>query len=213
MKGGGDTYAAEARRQCQARRDRVLKHPDIAAKLTRHPLNFTRPEVWNGYIPPAFDSDRTENASPQRKALIAICQEVMQREQQLARGEEIPVAPVLVNEKQLQVLHICLTKYGITDREEKLLYLISQIDRRIESSKELHMDEAGRVIDTLTRLVRQEERDNDAKAAADTPDRAAPANTPGGPRRRPDQAPGAVDTEVLRHSRRRGIDDAGEPPY
>jgi hypothetical protein len=45
------------------RRAAVLSHPDLAARLTEHPLNFTRPERWNGYIPPRIwpvDSDDGE---------------------------------------------------------------------------------------------------------------------------------------------------------
>lgn len=30
----------------------MLAHPDLAAELTRPPLNFARPGQWNGYIPP-----------------------------------------------------------------------------------------------------------------------------------------------------------------
>jgi hypothetical protein len=34
------------------RRDRVLRYPDLAARLTQPPLNYRRPEDWQGWIPP-----------------------------------------------------------------------------------------------------------------------------------------------------------------
>jgi hypothetical protein len=37
----------------QQRRASVLAHPDLAARLTQPPLNYARPDQWNGYIPPA----------------------------------------------------------------------------------------------------------------------------------------------------------------
>jgi len=43
----------DGHRANQQRRAAVLAQPDLAAELTRPPLNFTRPEHWNGYIPPA----------------------------------------------------------------------------------------------------------------------------------------------------------------
>ncbi len=44
---------AEARAAAAERRRRVLAHPDIAQRLTERPCGFPRPEMWNGYIPPA----------------------------------------------------------------------------------------------------------------------------------------------------------------
>lgn len=82
---------AEAIKQLQAakareiadRRELVLRYPDIAAKLTERPLRFSRPEAWNGYIPPKLTPDRDGyrlNTSPFRAALVAICAEAEQRE-------------------------------------------------------------------------------------------------------------------------------------
>ncbi len=44
---------AEARAAAAERRRRVLAHPDLAQRLTERPLGFMRPEMWNGYVPPA----------------------------------------------------------------------------------------------------------------------------------------------------------------
>ncbi len=44
---------ADAQRDAAERRRRVLAHPDLAEWLTRRPLSFVRPELWNGYVPPA----------------------------------------------------------------------------------------------------------------------------------------------------------------
>ena len=54
-----------------AERDRVLRHPDIAKRLCDPPLRYSRPEVWNGYVPPDTWRER-HNDSPQRVALLAI---------------------------------------------------------------------------------------------------------------------------------------------
>lgn len=57
--------------ECQARRELVLRHPDIAVRLTQPPLRYTRPEVWNGWIPPLTWREQI-NDSPRRKALMEI---------------------------------------------------------------------------------------------------------------------------------------------
>lgn len=87
----------------QARRERVLRHPDLAARLCAPPLNYARPEQWNGFVPPRetqaqmADNLRSPdghpnqagehtqptmlNPSARRAALVAICQEAMAREE------------------------------------------------------------------------------------------------------------------------------------
>lgn len=65
------------------RRARVLRHPDLAAKLTEPPLSYKRPEQWNGYVPPKlWDGPRKGilNDSPRRQALVDICHEALRRE-------------------------------------------------------------------------------------------------------------------------------------
>lgn len=39
---------------CAERRARVLAHPDVAIMLTWPPLSFPSPELWTGYVPPAW---------------------------------------------------------------------------------------------------------------------------------------------------------------
>jgi hypothetical protein len=89
-KGTMGDWATIAREQNAERRARVLAHPDIAKRLTEHPLNYSAPEVWSGFIPPAeigcclrCGSRDKRNPSPQRRALVAICQAVIDRENQL----------------------------------------------------------------------------------------------------------------------------------
>ncbi len=74
---------------CRERRERVLAHPDLAARLTQPPLNHTDPARWNGYVPPATWGDYTwkdgtlderKNSSPERAALVDICAEALRRE-------------------------------------------------------------------------------------------------------------------------------------
>lgn len=65
-----------------ARRDRralVLRHPDLAQKLTEQPLNFRLPEHWNGGIPPETWREMP-NDSPLRPALLALVAEAEARE-------------------------------------------------------------------------------------------------------------------------------------
>ena len=96
--------AAHARNQ--ERRAAVLRHPDLAARLTRPPLEYARPGHWTGYIPPriAIDDDggllrrvdreghavfnqfgrrscgMVYNNSDQRQALVEISTEAYERE-------------------------------------------------------------------------------------------------------------------------------------
>ena len=98
---------AETSRRCGIRRERVLAHPDLAEALTRPPLDFPEPGMWNGYIPPreghwaepetlhsparyfaggfrnpkGLRTGPTElNDSPCREALLAIWAEVVRRD-------------------------------------------------------------------------------------------------------------------------------------
>lgn len=94
----------------QQRRARVLKHDDLRLRLTQEPINYARPEDWNGYIPPASDFDdgcpncrrdpgrggcstphlhtRRVNDSPRRAALVALAQEALRRELKEQAGHE-----------------------------------------------------------------------------------------------------------------------------
>lgn len=62
-----------------ARRALVLRHPDLAERLTQQPLNFTRPEHWNGAIPPETWREMP-NDSPLRPALLQLVAEAEARE-------------------------------------------------------------------------------------------------------------------------------------
>lgn len=80
-----ETYA-QARQVNQDRRDRVLKHPDLAARLCAVPLSFSRAEQWNGFVPPKYLPEGLPgqpvrlNTSPRRAALVGISAEAMSRE-------------------------------------------------------------------------------------------------------------------------------------
>ena len=103
----------------QHRRAAVLRHADLARKLTEYPLNYTRPAQWNGFIPPAVvntgepeklrqghgaktfvnpKGKRTGGEIPnihsRREALIAISTEAWNRDQAAhdARGVLPPAA-------------------------------------------------------------------------------------------------------------------------
>jgi hypothetical protein len=90
------------RPESAARRARVLRYPDLAKKLTQPPLGYSRPEAWNGWVPPAAleveacPACRTDpgkwgckgpmhtarlNSSARRTALVEIAAEALRREQ------------------------------------------------------------------------------------------------------------------------------------
>jgi hypothetical protein len=68
-------HMAEARRAAAHRRGLVLRYPDLAVKLTEHPVNHSSPEKWNGYIPPATDCTGAMNTARCRPALLALVAE------------------------------------------------------------------------------------------------------------------------------------------
>ncbi|GAB3213300.1 hypothetical protein GCM10027294_43570 [Marinactinospora endophytica] len=63
----------------EERRAAVLAHPDLADRLTKHPLFYTRPEQWHGYIPPE-QWHGVPNNSPERAALVEIYDEALRRQ-------------------------------------------------------------------------------------------------------------------------------------
>lgn len=60
-------------------RDAVLAHPDLAQKLTEPPLDYQRPEQWNGFVPPEYFNQQV-NDSPRRAALVEIVAEAQARD-------------------------------------------------------------------------------------------------------------------------------------
>jgi hypothetical protein len=62
----------------EERRERVLGHPDLAARLTEEPIGYGRPEQWNGFVPPLVWNGQF-NDSPRRAALAEICAEALKR--------------------------------------------------------------------------------------------------------------------------------------
>jgi hypothetical protein len=76
----------------QERRERVLRHPDLAAQL-RDVLDITDAARWNGWVPPAEVPGAATvpfyvlNTSPVRAALVRICREAYLRENPEAEGE------------------------------------------------------------------------------------------------------------------------------
>lgn len=161
MKGSQwESYAAEEHRKNQARRTRVLAHPDLAQRLCDRPYSLPTPEMWTGYVPPDLWRER-HNDSPIRAQIIAVMNAVKARE-----DETVPIAPELITAKQEPLLAICLSEYGITDPSEQLMWLTSFLGRDITSSSELHKDEASAAIDRLTALVRQEQEATDETSIA-----------------------------------------------
>lgn len=80
-----------AHEACVARRERVLRYPDLAKRLTEPPLNIPTPEMWTGYVPPARgpwggsdgfgDVKVVANNSPARAVLVEISAEALRRDQ------------------------------------------------------------------------------------------------------------------------------------
>lgn len=100
---------AESRDASAARRDRVLAHPDLVARMKKAPLRMAEPERWTGWIPPRTDPQeacsgcrRYEactttqhrariNDSPYRRELVEIAAEALRRE--TAAEEPDPAEP------------------------------------------------------------------------------------------------------------------------
>lgn len=154
------------REKAHERAERVLAWPGIAVLLTKPPLSLPDPRMWSGYIPPAEHQGKP-NSSSVRAQLVAICNMVLRAEQDRANNDHTdnPVAPPLIDEAGLQRLHILLNEYGITDREDKLLYLRAETGRELASSKELTAEEAATLIPMLSQLIRDEARADARKAA------------------------------------------------
>lgn len=73
----------DAARRTADRKAAVLAHPDLAERLTQPPLNFARPDQWNGGIPPETVGG-TRNDSDRRAALVEITEEALRRNQSAA---------------------------------------------------------------------------------------------------------------------------------
>ncbi|MFJ5644100.1 hypothetical protein [Streptomyces sp. NPDC093223] len=68
-------HMSTARETATHRRSLVLRYPELAEQLTRPPIRFSRPEVWNGYIPPATDCTGAMNTTSCRRALLDLVAE------------------------------------------------------------------------------------------------------------------------------------------
>lgn len=81
-----ESLRAGAHAEAQARRARVLAHPDLAEALTEQPIGYARPEQWSGYVPPRTDAVRSQdgaaplNTSARRRALVELAAEALRRE-------------------------------------------------------------------------------------------------------------------------------------
>lgn len=72
--------AEKSRVDSARRRELVLKHPDLRDQLVGYLIGYSKPENWNGWIPPATDAKGARNNSPRRAALIALVAEAERRE-------------------------------------------------------------------------------------------------------------------------------------
>jgi hypothetical protein len=80
-------HMAAARTEAAHRRGLVLRHPDLAAQLTVAPCRFSKPEFWNGFIPPAQWGQKI-NTDPSRRVLLELVAEAERRQRK-------PLAPVV----------------------------------------------------------------------------------------------------------------------
>jgi hypothetical protein len=64
----------------QSRKALVLRHEDLAERLTRPPIGFARPDCWTGYLAPELLPSGDRNTSPIRAALVAIVAEAERRQ-------------------------------------------------------------------------------------------------------------------------------------
>lgn len=72
-------HMAVARTECARRRGLVLRHEDLAARLTQAPFRFSKPEGWNGFIPPA-QWGQSINTDPSRRVLLELVAEAERRQ-------------------------------------------------------------------------------------------------------------------------------------
>jgi hypothetical protein len=89
----------QIRENTAKRRERVLAH-EWARKRLRAILHIERSEQWNGFIPPATDQHGHCHRNPVRDALIELCKDVVQAEEDGPRppihvGDITPTAPEL----------------------------------------------------------------------------------------------------------------------
>lgn len=91
-------HMAEAQRAAAYRRSLVLRYPDLAAKLTERPHNFSAPEKWNGYIPPATDCTGAINTAACRPALLALVTEAESRD---TAGRSFPQQRTAIPDAQI----------------------------------------------------------------------------------------------------------------
>lgn len=70
----------QGRTQAAQRRALILRHPDLAQKLTEQPINCPTPELWDGALPPEMWREE-RNDSPRRPAILALITEATRREQ------------------------------------------------------------------------------------------------------------------------------------
>lgn len=73
----------ESAERNRRQRDLVLKHPDLADRLVGKLVGYSKPENWNGWIPPSRDSNGALNNSPRRRVLVDIVTEAERRELEL----------------------------------------------------------------------------------------------------------------------------------
>lgn len=83
-------HMTAARTNAAHRRGLVLRHPDLAEQLTKAPCRFSKPEFWNGFIPPAQWGQKI-NTEPSRRVLLDLVAEAERRQRQ-------PLAPVAEEE-------------------------------------------------------------------------------------------------------------------
>jgi len=69
----------EVKRAAAARRERVLAYDWARTRLCRI-LSLSRAENWNGFVPPARDSDDHLNTSDRRRELMDLLRDVAQHE-------------------------------------------------------------------------------------------------------------------------------------
>jgi hypothetical protein len=70
---------AETQARMKRARAAVLAHPDLAERLTMTPLNYAKPEQWNGGVP-AEMFNGGNNDSPRRAALLGLVDEALSRD-------------------------------------------------------------------------------------------------------------------------------------
>ncbi|MEO5499450.1 MAG: ERF family protein [Candidatus Saccharimonadales bacterium] len=140
-----------------AREEETKKGMD-GAQITGASSSYARKYALNGLflIDDTKDADSDEHRKAKTQTSKPVTKTVMDKVlNDLSKDEPRPVG--LISDKQLAFMQANFTELKITERDEKLAYVVKIIGRKVESSTELTLGQAKKVIDK--QLADKEDKD------------------------------------------------------